>query len=332
MVESYRLKDSDICFSRMALGTWGYSGAEVWGKNDDEVSIRTINEAIDNGITVFDSSPRYGDGKAEEVLGKAVRNRRSEVVICTKVRLPHRDEIIASCNESLKRLGTDYIDIFQVHWPFRDVPMEETLGAYEELKRAGKIREIGVCNFGPGCIDASKGHRIVTNQLPYALIWRLIEKNGTLDKSIAAGMTIWAYVPLAQGLLTGKFHCVDDVPLGRRNSRFYSSSWKQGRHTDSGFEDIIFPFLARLGEVSAESGYSMVELAFGFLKAQKAVSSILVGCRNPEQLRMNLKAFEKRIPDDVIEHITELSESLKERMGMNADLWENGDGGKGRIY
>ncbi len=331
-MESYRLKDSDISFSRMALGTWGYSGAGVWGKNDDEVSIRTINEAIDNGINVFDSSPRYGDGKAEEVLGKAVRNRRSEVVICTKVRLPHRDEIIESCNASLKRLGTDYIDVFQVHWPFKEVPMEETLGAYEELKKAGKIREIGVCNFGPGCIADSKGHKIVTNQLPYSLIWRLIEKNGTLEDSIAAGMTIWAYVPLAQGLLTGKFRSIDDVPLGRRNSRFYSSDWKQGRHTDTGFEDIIFPFLADLDAVCKETGYSMVDLSFGFLKAQKSVSSILVGCRNLEQLRMNMKAFEKRIPEDVIECITRLSAPLKEKMGTNADLWENGDGGKGRMY
>ena len=189
-MDYYRLKDSDIVFSGLALGTWGFSGAKLWGPNDDDESIRTIHQALAQGITVFDTAERYGSGHAEEVLGKALKGRRDKAVICTKVRLAHHDEIVASCEQSLRRLGTDYIDVYQVHWPFKDVPMEETLGAYEELKASGKVREIGVCNFGPGALDMAEGHKIVTNQLPYSLIWRVIEKNGILEKCREKGISI----------------------------------------------------------------------------------------------------------------------------------------------
>ena len=324
----YRLKDSDISFSRLALGTWGFSSAKIWGPNDDEQSIKTIKTALDEGITVFDTAERYGNGHAEEVLGKALKGVRDKAVICTKVRLAHHDEIISRCEESLKRLGTDYIDVYQIHWPFKDVPMEETIGAYEELKAAGKVREIGVCNFGPEALDRAKGHKIVTNQLPYSLIWRIIEKNGILKKCREQGISVWAYVPLAQGLLSGKYMSIEDVPLGRRETRFYSCSWNQGRHSDTGFEDIIFPFLRDLQKVCKESGFSMIELAFGFLKAQKDVSSILVGARDQNQLMINIKAMNTQVPDEVIKTITKLSDPLKEIMGYNADLWQNDDGGR----
>jgi aryl-alcohol dehydrogenase-like predicted oxidoreductase len=327
-MDYYKLKDSDIVFSGLALGTWGFSGAKLWGPNDDDESIRTIHQALARGITVFDTAERYGSGHAEEVLGKALKGRRDKAVICTKVRLAHHDEIVASCEQSLRRLGTDYIDVYQVHWPFKDVPMEETLGAYEELKASGKVREIGVCNFGPGALDMAEGHKIVTNQLPYSLIWRVIEKNGILEKCREKGISIWAYVPLAQGLLTGKYKWIDDVPLERRETRFYNSSWKQGRHSDTGFEDIIFPFINTLWGVCLETGFSMVDVAFAFLKAQDAVSSILVGARDRRQLEKNIESYGKSVPADVVERITRLSDPLKEAMGTNADLWQNDDGGR----
>ncbi|MBR1919353.1 MAG: aldo/keto reductase [Spirochaetales bacterium] len=323
-----RLKDSDISFSGLALGTWGYSGASVWGKAEDDISKRTIWEAIDSGINVIDTADRYGDGHSEEVLGQAIKGIRDRVVICSKVRLPDRKSIIEHCNASLARMKTDYIDIYQVHWPFRGTDMEETLGAYEELKKEGKIREIGVCNFGPECIKMSRGHHVVSNQLPYSLIWRLIEKNRSIDLSIEAGMTVWAYVPLAQGLLTGKFLRLEDVPLNRRATRMYDSKWGQGRHSDGGFESIIFPFLQDLDRLCKETGYSMVDLAFGFLKAQKNVTTILAGAKNQEQLRSNLASYEKEIPADLIDRITKMSDSLKEQMGTNIDLWENENGGR----
>lgn len=329
-MESYKLQGTDIVFSRMAMGTWGFSGASVWGESEDEVAIRTIGMALDYGVTVFDTADRYGDGRAEEVLGKAVAHRRHEAVICSKVHTAFLgyDDVIAHCEASLKRLGTDYIDVYQIHWPNPDIPVEETLSAFEKLKADGKIRAIGVCNHGVQSIQNVKGHQVVTNQLPYSLIWRLIENNSVLHDSVASGMSVWAYCPLAQGLLTGKYRTLEDVPLNRRTTRFYSGSWGQGRHNDTGFEAEIFAFLDQLRGVCDETGYTMTELALGFLKAQPCVSSILIGSRNPEQFTQNLKSFETQVPPDVIARITALSDGLKERMGTNADLWENQNGGR----
>lgn len=329
-MEYFKLYDSELTFSRMAMGTWGFSGVKLWGESDDNVAIRTISAAIDAGVTVFDTAARYGDGRSEEVLGRAVKGKRDRVVICDKVHTAFLgyDDVISQCEASLKRLGTDYIDIFQIHWPSKEIPLEETVAAYEKLKRDGKIREIGVCNFGPRCIRDIRGHRVVTNQLPYSLIWRLIEKNDVLQKSVDSHMTVWAYCPLGQGLLTGKYRSIDDVPMGRRGTRFYNGAWKQGRHSDGGFETEIFAFLDRLRLVVDETGIPMAALALAFLKAQKHVSSVLIGSRTPQQLAQNLASFETEVPQEVVLRITRLSEDLKASMGTNADLWENEDGGR----
>lgn len=329
-METIQLKNSDLVFSRMALGTWAFSGVKLWGPSDDAAAIATVHAALDAGITVFDTADRYGDGKSEEVLGKALEGRRDRAVICSKVHtafLGYHD-VIAHCEDSLRRLGTDYLDIFQIHWPNPDIPAEETLAAFDQLKKDGKIRAAGACNFGPKCIREYGGHGLVTNQLPYSLLWRVIEKNGILEDSVAAGMTVWAYAPLAQGLLTGKYKTLEDVPMGRRGTRFYNGAWQQGRHDDGGFEPEVFACLDQLRGVCQETGYSMSTLALAFLKAQPAVSSILMGARTPEQLREDLEAFQTVVPPEVIRRVTELSEPLRQAEGENADLWENRNGGR----
>ncbi len=167
----------------------------------------------------------------------------------------------------------------------------------------------------------------MTNQLPYSLIWRLVEK-GIVQKSKENGIAVWAYSPLAQGLLTGKFRSIDDVPMGRRETRFYSGKWQQGRHNDVGFEKEIFAFLDVFADLCTETGYPMATLALAFLKNADGVGSILMGARNVGQLEQNLNAFNTDVPDDVIRQITDLSEGLKAAMGDNADLWENRNGGR----
>ena len=202
------------------------------------------------------------------------------------------------------------------------------MAAFEKLRDDGKIRAIGACNFGPGCIRDYRPCGPVTNQLPYSLLWRVIEQAGILEASAAAGMSVWAYTPLAQGLLTGKYRTLEDVPMGRRGTRFYSGSWGQGRHDDGGFETEIFAFLDRLRPVCEETGLPMSALALAFLKAQPAVSAILMGARTPAQLRENLDAYEAEVPLEVVRRITELSEPLRQAEGKNADLWENHGGGR----
>lgn len=329
-MEYFPLQNSDLVFSRMALGTWAFSGVKLWGPSDDAAAVATVHAALDAGITVFDTAGRYGDGRAEEVLGKALRGRRDRAVVCSKVHTAYLgyDDVIAHCERSLRNLGTDYLDLFQIHWANPAIPPEETAAALEKLRADGKIRAAGACNFGPGCIRDYAACRPVSNQLPYSLLWRVIEGNGALEASTAAGMAVWAYAPLAQGLLTGKYRALEDVPMGRRGTRFYSGSWGQGRHGDGGFEREIFAFLEQLRRVCEETGLSMSALALAFLRSAHRVSAVLLGARTPEQLGQNLAAFQTEVPGEVLDRVVRLSEPLRQVEGTNADLWEDRDGGR----
>ena len=324
------LPGTDLSVSELSLGTWAFSGAKIWGSNDDGEAVKTVHYALERGINYFDTAEKYGDGKSEEVLGMALEGRRAEAVIATKIYTDklHHDDVIRQCDASLKRLKTDYIDIYQIHWPNPDIPAEETFGAFEELKRAGKIRYTAVCNAGVNCIRELKQYGVVSNQLPYNLIWRIAEK-AIIPASDEAGVPVWAYVPIAQGLLTGKFRSIEDVPMGRRETRFYSGAWKQGRHSDPGFEKEIFEFIGQLMQFCEENGLQPAQVAMNFLKRKKSVYSTLVGARSIQQLEQNIASFETVISDDLMDEIEKKSDYLKEIMGDNADLWE---GNGGRFY
>lgn len=317
--------------SRFSLGTWAFSGAAIWGENEESDSIRTIRMAVDNGVNLLDTAAAYGDGASEVVLGKAVKGIRDKVMIATKAVAADLayDRVIASCEASLERLGVDCIDLYQIHWPSRVVPMEETLRAFERLKSDGKVAHMGVCNFGVRCLGGVAGVGVLTDQLPYNILWRQIE-HGVTDAAKAADISIWPYCPLGQGLLTGKFKTVEDVPLARRQTRYYSGEWKAGRHSDTGFEKEIFGFLADLGKIADETGYSMAALSLSWLRSRPGVGSVLIGARSEAQLADNLKTFGTVVPTDVLARVSALSDALKPHMGENADMWENADGG--RVY
>ncbi len=145
--------------SKFALGTWAFSGAAIWGPNEEDESIRTIRMAVDLGVNFLDTATAYGDSVSETVLGKAIKGIRDKVVLATKVVAAELayDDVIASCEGSLQRMGVDCIDLFQIHWPNQDIPMDETLRAFDKLKADGKIKYMGVCNFGVQCLDQIKG-------------------------------------------------------------------------------------------------------------------------------------------------------------------------------
>ncbi len=320
-----------LSISVLSLGTWAFSGAKVWGPNNDSDSIHTIHNALDRGINLIDTAERYGDGKAEEVIGAALKGRRAQAVISTKVYSNHLSytDVISSCEASLNRLQTDYIDIYQIHWPNYDIPVEETFRAFEKLKSDGKIREIGVCNFGRQCLEGIAPYPVVLNQIPYSLLWRVPEHE-IIPASINQGITLWAYSSLAQGLLTGKFRKIEDVPLNRRETRMYHCRWNQGSHKEAGFETEIFEFLDKLSSLCEKTGFTMSEVALAFLKSQPNMGSILMGARNTHQLEENIAAFESAVPQDLVNSAAALSESLKQVMGTNADMWVSEQGGRMR--
>lgn len=323
------LGKSDIEVSALSLGAWSFGGGQVWGDSNQSAALDTIHCALDHGVNLIDTAERYGDGKSEEIVGAALQGRRTDAVLSTKVytHALHYNDVMEHCEASLRRLNTDYIDLYQVHWPNPDIPIEETYGAFEDLKKSGKIRASGICNAGERCVQTlNASYDIAMNQLPYSLIWRLAEKK-IIPATEKMGIRIWAYSPLAQGLLTGKFRCVEDVPLGRRETRFYSGAWKQGRHNEAGYEKEIFAFLDVLMDFSEKSGYTPTEIAMNFLKRRESVQSILAGARSPQQLEQNIAAYEKNVPADLMLQLEKTSDSLKNIMGDNADMWI-GDGGR----
>ena len=317
-----------ISVSRLSLGTWSLSGSKNWGPNDENDSIRTIHLALDRGVNLLDSAARYNNGVAEEILGRAIKDRRDRAIVATKI-YTHQlayDDVITECDNCLRRLDTDYIDLFQIHWPSQTIPAEETMRAFEKLKADGKIRAIGVCNAGPGAIAGVAGHA-VSNQLPYNLLWRQVEET-IIPASLKAGLMIWPYCALAQGILTGKFSSVEDVPLPRREIRYYDSAWGQGLHKDGGFEKEIFAFVAALRKVAEEAGIPMGAIALNYLKTRPAVGSVMVGARNESQLLANLAMFETEVPSAVMKEAERLSDELKPKMGTNPDMWQSENGGR----
>jgi aryl-alcohol dehydrogenase-like predicted oxidoreductase len=205
------LGQSDIKISPILMGTW-QAGRDMWAGIDDAETTRAIQVAIDAGINTIDTAAVYGQGHSEKVVGQAVGERRSQVVIATKVfanELQY-DQVVAACERSLANLQTDYIDLFQIHWPSGSfgspvVPIEETMRALNALKDQGKIRAIGVSNFSRSQLEEALTYGdIVSLQPPYSLIWRHVEADA-MPLCTANGLSILAYSPMAQGLLTGKF-------------------------------------------------------------------------------------------------------------------------------
>jgi aryl-alcohol dehydrogenase-like predicted oxidoreductase len=218
-METIEIGDSQLLASRIALGTWAIGGW-MWGGTDARDAIRTIEVALDRGINLIDTAPVYGFGRAEEIVGKALEigGRRERALIATKVGLEWRDgkvwrnaaplRVRQEVEQSLRRLRTDYIDLYQVHWPDPLVPIEETATALAELVKEGKVRAIGVSNFSPAQLDALRGVAPVrTTQPPFNLFERTVEED-VLPHARNAGIVALAYGTLCRGLLTGKITAV----------------------------------------------------------------------------------------------------------------------------
>ena len=326
----FKLRNSDIEISNLILGTWSVSGAKAWGPADEDTAIKMIRDALDLGITGLDTAEKYGDGNAELLLGRALKGIRQRAVLCTKVYSDalRYDDVIAHCEDSLKRLQTDYIDLYQIHWPSKTIPLGETMEAMEKLKEQGKIRAYGACNFAQKSLADCSDYTLATNQLPYSLLWRLIENTDVAARCEREDIAVLAYAPLAQGLLSGKYRTVEDVPLSRRETRLYSSKWGQCLHTEEGFEDIIFPFLDELRKLCSDAGCTMTQLAYAFVLSRTFIPAVIIGAKNTEQVQTDINAALYDAPADLLAAADKLSFELKEKMGNNIDLWQNKDGGR----
>jgi aryl-alcohol dehydrogenase-like predicted oxidoreductase len=317
------LGQSGLRVSTYALGCWPFAGGSFWGEQDDAVSIATVHAALDAGINFFDTAEAYEAGTSERVLGRALAGRRDKAIIATKVAPNHltAGAVAAACEQSLRYLQTDYIDLYLIHWPNWNVPLAETVGALEKLKEQGKIRAIGVCNFGvQDLTDILQLYPIATNQLPYSLLWRVIERE-ILPVCVANDIGLMCYSPLAQGLLTGRYASADEVPSGIARTRYYASHRSDSAHGEAGCEEEVFTALATIKQIAAQLGQPMAAVALAWLRQQQGVTSILVGARTPEELHLNLPALDLQLSPDVIKALADATEPVKEKLGNNPDMW-----------
>jgi aryl-alcohol dehydrogenase-like predicted oxidoreductase len=284
-----------------------------------------VHAALDVGINLFDTAEGYAGGESEVVLGRALAGRRKEAVIATKVSRAglSRDGIREACEGSLRRLRTDYIDLYQIHWPSRSVPLEETVEAMERLRQQGKVRALGVCNFGVGDLsDLPRLGSIGSDQLPYSLLWRPIEFE-IQAKCVEAGIGILAYSPLAQGLLADKFASLDDVPEGRARIRLFSGKRPQARHGEAGCEAEVTRALNTIRQICAGMGQPMAKVAIAWLLQQPGVTNVIAGARGPAQIRQTAQSADMVLAPEILARLAEATEGVKRAVGPNPDMWQS---------
>ena len=324
-MEYRRLGGTDIAISSAAMGCWAIADDTNWGAQDEADSQATIKAALDAGINFFDSAELYGNGRSEVVLGGALAGLRQQVVIASKASDRHLApaDIVAACEGSLRRLQTDYIDLYQLHWANPDIPIADTMGALQRLQQQGKVRAIGVCNFGAR--DVTELRRIgscAADQLPYNLLWRAIEFE-VLPYCADNDIAVLAYSPLCQGLLTGKFSSADEVPEGRARTRHFSNLRPRTRHSEAGREAETFEAVERLRAICRQLGRPMADVAIAWVRQHAVVGSVIVGARTAQQMRENLRALDLVLSPQTVAELDDATDALKQRLGPNVDMWQS---------
>ena len=314
-------KRDDIHVSTIALGCWPFAGGNVWGEQDDAQSVAAVHAALDEGINFIDTAEGYG--RSEEVLGRGLKGRRHQAIVATKVSEANlgADDVISACERSLRALQTDYIDLYQIHWPNREVPLAETAGALDSLLSDGKIRAYGVCNFAEQDLSEMIAlSSCVTDQMPYNLAWRGIER-AVLPLCRANGIGVICYSPLAQGILTGRYANADEVPEGLARSRHFADERPLSHHGEPGLEEELFTAVAKIRDIAAELGEPMAAVALAWARQQAGVTSLLVGARNADEVRRNIPSLELTLSEDVLQQLALATEPVKEGLGDNLDMW-----------
>ena len=320
------LGSTDINVSRMALGCWPFAGGTVWGSQDDAESNSAVHTALDNGVNFFDTAEGYDDdSNSEDVLGRALAGRRAEAVIATKVSASNLQpqDVASHCEASLQRLRTDYIDLYQIHWPNHDVPIADTMAALLQLLDAGKIRAIGVCNFATVDLGEILEHgAVVTDQLPYNLLWRAIEFD-IQPMCVERDVGLICYSPLAQGMLARRYASADDVPPGLARSRHFSGERELAIHGESGQELETFAAIDAVNDIADSVGEHPATVSLAWVLSRPGVTSLLVGARNAREVQLNLPAFEYELTPDIEFRLTGVTDTLKTALGASPDMWHS---------
>jgi len=300
---------SPLCLGAMMFGDWG--------NKDENESIRIIHRALDAGINFIDTADVYSRGESETIVGKALKGRRDNVILATKVHGTMGDDvnqfgnsrrwIAKECDASLKRLQTDWIDLYQIHRPEQDTDIDETLGALSDLVRAGKVRAIGSSTFPPSQIVEAQWtaerrgrERFMCEQPPYSMLVRGVE-NEVLPVCERYGMGVIPWSPLAGGYLSGRYRKGEEPPKSSRAERLpqrFDLSIPANRRK--------FDAAVALGELADDSGMTLIEMALAFVIRHPAVTSAIIGPRTMEHLESQLDVVKVSLSKDVLDRIDEI--------------------------
>jgi len=313
-MEHRHLGRSGLKVSEIAYGNWITHGSQV----AEDAALACVAAALDEGITTFDTADVYAGTRAETVLGKALHGvRRESLEICTKVFWPtgpgqndrglSRKHIIESAHNSLRRLQVDYIDLYQAHRYDHETPLEETLRAFDDLVRQGKVLYVGVSEWRAEEIEAALKiadqlglDRIVSNQPQYNMIWRVIESEVIeLGRREGIGQIVWS--PIAQGVLTGKYQPGAAPPAGSRATDEQGSGFISRLLTDE-----ILNRVQQLKPVAEQAGLTLAQLAVAWTLQNPAISAAIVGATRPEQVRENVKASGVRLDAALLKQIDDI--------------------------
>jgi aryl-alcohol dehydrogenase-like predicted oxidoreductase len=295
--------------SKIALGTWAIGGGPDWGQNDDFTSSAAILHALELGINFIDTAPVYGNYHAEELLGRTLKSKRNKTVIATKCGLIPGGRAVKHClkprsvrselEASLKRLQTDYIDLYFIHWPDRDTPLEDTLGEMSRLKQEGKIRLTGVSNFGPDLLkEAVKLADIAAVQNQYSFLNRQ-QGDEVFDICKKNDVAFLAYGPLAGGILSGKYK--KEPNLANRDARSFFYKFYKGENFKTAGRAV-----EKLASVAKNHDATTAQAAVNWVLANPAVSAVAAGARTQQQAQDLAAALNWKMTKEDMEYLNEV--------------------------
>ncbi|WP_067969100.1 aldo/keto reductase family protein [Nocardiopsis trehalosi] len=310
------LGSSGLLVSEISYGNWITHGSQV----EEDAAVACVRAALDEGVTTFDTADVYAQGRAEEVLGRALKGeRRDGLEIFSKVFWPvgpgpndrglSRKHIVRGAEESLRRLGTDYLDLYQAHRFDYATPLEETMRAFDDLVRQGKVLYIGVSEWRADEIERAQAiaddlglTRLVSNQPQYNMVWRVIESE-VVPASERSGMGQIVWSPIAQGVLTGKYLPGQAPPEGSRATDEKSGAKMIRRFTED--EDLLRR-VQDLKPIAEEAGLNLAQLAIAWVLQNPNVSSAIIGASRPEQVRDNVRASGVKLDTGLLERVDEV--------------------------
>ncbi|GAB3900923.1 aldo/keto reductase [Larkinella knui] len=321
------LGDSDVKVSAIAFGAWAVGGW-MWGGTERNDAVEAIKASFDLGVTSIDTAPVYGQGTSEEIVGEAIKGLpRDQVQILTKYgmrwdlakgtlafhtqandgtpidvyKYASKESIMRECEASLKRLGTDYIDLYQIHWPDVTTPISESMEAVGRLIEQGKVRAAGVCNYSVEQMkEAERTLKLVSNQVPFSMVKRDIEAD-LVPYCLSANRSILAYSPLERGLLAGKIKPGHQFAKGDHRATY--KAFKDGN------SERVWSFLAKIRPIAEQKQVSLSQLVIRWTIDRPGITVALVGARNAEQAVQNAKAIEVQL---TAEETTFINEQLNE--------------------